>query len=125
MTELVFKSSAYERWRIQLPTAVLGLIASLLGCVGIARSPHEWFGGVNPKWPYVGILAFGLYHLVFVFRTWGTFGRVTADPEGITINQNGAEYKFQWRDVTSCSRVKWGPLISRGSWSHVYWLTYA
>ena len=62
----------------------------------------------------VGLLVvfWGLYNLVFFFRTAGKTGDVVAEMDGLTVDQAGSKQRFTWNQVRECARVRNGPLIS-------------
>jgi hypothetical protein len=103
MSQQEFKSNQFAAWNYQIGPAFLGGLMVLGAPIALSR---------GASWPTaILVMGWGVYNLAFVMRTWGKFGSVTADLKGVSVGQGGSKYRFAWRQVQECTKVRNGPLL--------------
>ncbi len=93
MTEPTYSSSRLYSIFIPASTCALGLLC-VLGALSLLVTNGDWRG-------FLALGAMGGVLLFLFARSWRRFGLVTVSPAGITIRQQGADFRFAWRDVAS------------------------
>src|SRR5258706_5874055 len=104
MTELRFKSNGFAMGFNTLAAGTLGALMLFGAPLAVARGAH-WSAGLF-------VIAWGVYNLVFFFRTAGKTGDVVAEMNGLTVERAGSKQTFTWDQVGECTRVRNRPMIS-------------
>lgn len=97
MTQPTYSSS--RLYSIVIPAGMFAL-----GLVSVAGSLVLLFTKDDPG-SFLGLAVVGALLLLLFARSWRKFGLVTVSPEGITIRQRGADFRFGWPDVASFRTV--------------------
>ena len=97
MSDGVYRSSGLYGWFIPVATVCLGVMCVGAGVVFlVARA--DWQG-------FLALAAMGGGLVALFLASRGKFGSVVVGPDGVVVNQNGAEFTFGWRDVRSFRTV--------------------
>ena len=93
----MYTSSALYARFMPVAVACLGILC-LGGGVALLITQADWQG-------FLALAAMGGGLVALFLASRGKFGSVVVSPDGIVVRQNGAEFRFAWRDVQSFRTV--------------------